>query len=235
MIPATPKPHVCPAQAVDSAETTELSSRRNTQTTARQNLSKIAFNLNFDFELSPNVAINSEGESDSDWRPQNDTGKSVEHSAKTQSQSSASSYRISDSEMYEISPLPINKGTAETSSAQEARQVAVEDVWSSIFADGIDTILESSFDSIDPDLRCEQILATPTHETCTEGGLYSWAYGPTFRSCTIDVKEANEDLGKRLLVETNTILDTVISEILREEIRKFYILRPGCNSFVCIG
>eukprot|EP00178_Gracilaria_changii_P016909 TRINITY_DN48454_c0_g1_i1.p1 TRINITY_DN48454_c0_g1~~TRINITY_DN48454_c0_g1_i1.p1 ORF type:complete len:147 (+),score=21.75 TRINITY_DN48454_c0_g1_i1:225-665(+) len=104
-------------------------------------------------------------------------------------------------------------GTLVHFNAQDALQIAVEDIWSSLFCDNFDTMTDDSLDS--------QILRDETNTLedakrvmhSRQGGLREWDYGSLFEQFSIDIDGINKMLGRRFIRETNSILDKVTKKI----------------------
>lgn len=77
-----------------------------------------------------------------------------------------------------------------------AQQIAIEEVWYSFFADGLDNTIDSSLDSVDLRYDSNNVLQEPLRKTAVEEELLDWEHASPFRSFEIDMDGINTYLGK---------------------------------------
>eukprot|EP00178_Gracilaria_changii_P015202 TRINITY_DN425_c0_g1_i1.p2 TRINITY_DN425_c0_g1~~TRINITY_DN425_c0_g1_i1.p2 ORF type:complete len:195 (-),score=26.94 TRINITY_DN425_c0_g1_i1:4061-4645(-) len=121
---------------------------------------------------------------------------------------------ISEDELYDLRHILRAQNFRESIClAVNAQQVAIEDVSSSLFANGVDNIMDSSLDSAD---LCEcrnNVCQEPVRTTAVEDRLRDWEFASPFRSFEIDIDGINTYLGERFVTEANSVLGYVVEEI----------------------
>ncbi|KAI0557211.1 hypothetical protein FGB62_331g08 [Gracilaria domingensis] len=147
-------------------------------------------------------------ESDSSYRPSDIGSETIDNgSGSNQSYSEQASSNLSDCELWisdgEVRDLfedhnleeCTGQGSQWISNIAEARSIAVEDVWSSLFVDGVENILESNDDSTESEENklYGMHTALQREQKDREGGLTEWDYRSPFQKLSIDIDNINSD------------------------------------------
>lgn len=108
--------------------------------------------------------------------------------------------------------------------AQDALQIAVEDISSSIFLGNCDKMMDDSLhshDSVEPTDIVED-MERIMHGR--EGDVKEWEYGSPFQQFLIDIDGISNMLGRGFISEPNSILNKVSKEIQQAEWHEFGVV-----------